>query len=78
MAGRVCGWLVCDCGACWCNMPQQWQALYAQWPKPERGRRYWSRCWSCQKFVAEGSNKRCYEVKGIRPPFPGDGEHPAA
>jgi hypothetical protein len=68
----VCGWLVCvcDCSACWCNMPPELQAFYRQWPPAPRRRPYRSKCWKCGRLLVEGRNQRCYELKGMPPPQP--------
>ena len=68
MSSGFCGWLVCECGACWCNMPPELQQFYRQWPKPPRERPHCSKCWACGRPVTEGRNKRCYEGKGHQRP----------
>jgi hypothetical protein len=63
MNEMYCGWLVCECGACWCNMPAERQARYRRWPPQSEHHR--SNCWveSCRKVV-EGEQRRCFKLKG--------------
>jgi hypothetical protein len=60
-----CGWLICHCGSCWCDMPDEKKAKYRVWPKYVEGAVTCPKCNARPvKKTRAGTFIRCPECGG--------------
>jgi hypothetical protein len=59
-----CGWLVCYCGSCWCNMPPEMQAQYRVWWEYVPGATCCPECNAYPVKIRAGKVVRCNNCKG--------------